>query len=56
MGRPASGGGGQRLEEAALPVMLDAMWAANVLDIESTVRSVCKKVGPLAGPCLQLWA
>ena len=35
----------QRLEEAALPVMLDAMWAANVLDIESTVRSVCKKVG-----------
>ena len=32
------------MEEAALPLMLDAMWAANVLDIESTVRSVCKKV------------
>ncbi|DBA91090.1 TPA: hypothetical protein ACH3X1_016055 [Trebouxia sp. C0004] len=32
------------LEEATLPLMLDAMWAANVLDIESTLRHVCKKV------------
>lgn len=35
-----------QLEEATLPLMLDAMWAANVLDIESTLRHVCKKVGP----------
>lgn len=34
-----------QLEEATLPLMLDAMWAANVLDIESTLRHVCKKVG-----------
>ncbi|KAK9865762.1 hypothetical protein WJX84_008412 [Apatococcus fuscideae] len=34
----------QRMEEAAMPLMLDAMWAANVLDIEGTLRSVCKKV------------
>ncbi|KAL3131275.1 hypothetical protein ABBQ38_000570 [Trebouxia sp. C0009 RCD-2024] len=33
-----------QLEEATLPLMLDAMWAANVLDIESTLRHVCKKV------------
>ena len=33
----------QRMEEAALPVMLDAMWAANVLDIESTAKGVCRK-------------
>ncbi|KXZ52148.1 hypothetical protein GPECTOR_10g777 [Gonium pectorale] len=34
----------QRLEEAALPLMLEAMWAANVLDIQSTLRKVCKFV------------
>ena len=33
-----------QLEEATLPLMLDAMWAANVLDIESTLRKACKKV------------
>ncbi|KAK9815321.1 hypothetical protein WJX72_001695 [[Myrmecia] bisecta] len=33
-----------RLEEAALPLMLEAMWAANVLDIESTLRHVARKV------------
>jgi hypothetical protein len=33
-----------RLEEAALPLMLDAMWAANVCDIELTVRHVCQRV------------
>jgi hypothetical protein len=31
------------LEEATLPVMLDAMWAANVLDIQNTLRHVCQK-------------
>ena len=31
-------------EEASLPLMLDAMWAANVLDIEATLRHVCRKV------------
>lgn len=36
----------QRMEEAAMPLMLDAMWAANVLDIEGTLRAVCRKVGP----------
>jgi hypothetical protein len=30
----------QALEEAALPLMLEAMWAANVLDIQSTLRKV----------------
>jgi len=30
------------LEEKALPLMLEAMWAANVLDIEATLRHVCK--------------
>lgn len=33
-----------KLEEQALPVMLDAMWAANVLDIEATLRHVCRRV------------
>lgn len=33
-----------RLEEAALPLMLDAMWAANICDIELTVRHVCQRV------------
>ena len=37
----------QRLEEASLPLMLDALWAGNVLDIETTLRHVCKKVGLL---------
>lgn len=30
----------QALEEAALPLMLEAMWAANVLDIQHTLRKV----------------
>mmetsp|Transcript_11892 Transcript_11892/g.25534 ORF Transcript_11892/g.25534 Transcript_11892/m.25534 type:complete len:570 (-) Transcript_11892:2455-4164(-) len=34
----------QRLEEAALPLMLEAMWAANVLDISSTIKKVCTRV------------
>jgi len=34
----------QALEEAALPLMLNAMWAANVLDIQSTLRKVCERV------------
>ena len=33
-----------KLEEAALPLMLDAMWAANVLDIQHTVKAVCTEV------------
>lgn len=33
-----------KAEEASLPIMLDAMWAANVLDIESTLRRVCRTV------------
>ena len=33
-----------KAEEASLPLMLDAMWAANVLDIESTLKHVCKTV------------
>ncbi|CAL8463305.1 g2839 [Coccomyxa elongata] len=33
-----------KLEEAALPLMLDAMWAANVLDIQHTVKAVCHEV------------
>ncbi|KAG2492691.1 hypothetical protein HYH03_009105 [Edaphochlamys debaryana] len=34
----------QRLEEAAMPLMLEAMWAANVLDIQATLKKVCKFV------------
>ncbi|PNW81790.1 hypothetical protein CHLRE_06g260350v5 [Chlamydomonas reinhardtii] len=34
----------QRLEEATLPLMLEAMWAANVLDIQNTLKKVCKFV------------
>ena len=34
----------QKLEEAALPLMLDAMWAANVMDIQQTLRAVCLEV------------
>ncbi|GFR42214.1 hypothetical protein Agub_g3105 [Astrephomene gubernaculifera] len=34
----------QRLEEAALPLMLEAMWAANVLDIQNTLKKVCRAV------------
>lgn len=33
-----------RLEEASLPLMLEAMWAANVLDIQSTLRHVTRAV------------
>ncbi|KAL6754017.1 molecular chaperone [Haematococcus lacustris] len=32
------------LEEAALPLMMEAMWAANVIDIQSTLRKVCERV------------
>ena len=34
----------QKLEEAALPLMLDAMWAANVMDIQQTLKSGCHDV------------
>ncbi|CAK0741307.1 hypothetical protein CVIRNUC_001315 [Coccomyxa viridis] len=34
----------QKLEEAALPLMLDAMWAANVMDIQQTLKAVCHEV------------
>ena len=34
----------QKLEEAALPLMLDAMWAANVMDIQQTLKTVCHEV------------
>lgn len=34
----------QKLEEAALPLMLDAMWAANVMDIQQTLKIVCHEV------------
>ena len=33
-----------RLEEASRPLMLEAMWAANLIDIQSTVRHVCRQV------------
>jgi hypothetical protein len=35
------------LEEAALPLMLEAMWAANTLDIQHTVKAVCQQVARL---------
>ena len=33
-----------KLEEAALPLMLDVMWAANLMDIQSTLRHVARAV------------
>lgn len=44
----------QEAEDAALPLMLDAMWAANKMDIDSTVRSVCHKVSALSLPLFKL--
>lgn len=32
------------MEEEALPVMLEAMWAANVVDIQNTLQAVCDRV------------
>ena len=32
-----------RMEEMALPLMMEAMWAANVVDIEETVASACRE-------------
>lgn len=43
-----------KLEEAALPLMLDAMWAANVLDIQHTVKAICQEVPPLLRSCTSL--
>ena len=33
-----------RLEEEALPLMLEAMWKANECDIDRTLAAVCKRV------------
>eukprot|EP00873_Tetraselmis_striata_P033314 jgi/Tetstr1/453578/TSEL_040546.t1 len=33
-----------KMEDVALPIMLDAMWAANAVDIQSTLRNVCSAV------------
>ena len=33
-----------KLEEATLPLMLEVMWAANVVDIQSTLRRVARMV------------
>jgi hypothetical protein len=38
-----------QLEEESLPLMLEAMWAANVLDVQSTIRKVCN----IGVPCLK---
>ncbi|GAX76162.1 hypothetical protein CEUSTIGMA_g3606.t1 [Chlamydomonas eustigma] len=34
----------QRMMEETLPVMLEAMWAANAMDINQTLAKVCQKV------------
>ncbi|GMH45279.1 hypothetical protein BSKO_13236 [Bryopsis sp. KO-2023] len=33
-----------KMEEDALPLVLEAMWAANVIDIQGTLKKVCKRV------------
>lgn len=33
-----------KLEEGRIPIMLEAMWAANSIDIENTVRQVCTQL------------
>ena len=33
-----------KLEEATLPLMLEVMWAANVVDIQTTLRHVARTV------------
>lgn len=33
-----------KLEEAGLPLVLEAMWAANVIDIQMTLQRVCRRV------------
>ncbi|CAD7704560.1 unnamed protein product [Ostreobium quekettii] len=33
-----------QMEEDAMPVVLEAMWAANVIDIQNTIRRVCKRL------------
>ncbi len=35
----------EEMMEASLPLVLEAMWRANLLDIEATLRGVCDKVG-----------
>ena len=35
-----------KLEEDALPLMLEVMWAANLMDIQSTLRHVARAVRP----------
>lgn len=30
-----------------MSLMLDVMWPADILDIEGTLRALCRKVGPL---------
>jgi hypothetical protein len=42
----------QKLEDAALPLMLDAMWAANVMDIQQTLKAVCHEVCTLHVPAM----
>ena len=41
-----------KLEEAALPLMLEVMWAANVVDIQTTLRHVARTVSPTCPNCL----
>ena len=41
-----------KLEEAALPLMLEVMWAANVVDIQTTLRHVARTVSLKCLECL----
>ena len=41
-----------KLEEAALPLMLEVMWAANVVDIQTTLRHVARTVSLTCPGCL----
>lgn len=40
----------KELESESWPLMMQAMWAANVIDIQTTVQAVCRYASRHGGP------